>query len=155
MPASPPRDNRGFFMIPLGYEGGGYYAYGEPGGGTSQYAHPKMISLLLRIASAWNQLDSRKFGVGDISRADGPDHPHHATHQNGLEVDIRPIRKDGVRDKCWISKSQYDREATAKLIALFTADPTVKLVYFNDPKIPGVRYCRGHDNHFHVALRGD
>lgn len=154
MPSYPPRDKRGFFMIPLAFEGGGYYTYGNPGGGKSQYAHPTMISMLFRVANAWAHTDPRKFGVGDISLAEGMVHPHHDTHRSGLEVDIRPIRKDGRRDGCWVQSRDYDRDATANLISLFLADASVKLVLFNDRTIRGVRPMSGHDNHFHVKLIG-
>ena len=150
----PPRDNRGYFMLPLGFEGGGYYAYKEADQGKSHYAHPHLITVLTKIANAWVQLDTRKFGVGDISLAGGPEHPDHGTHRSGLDVDIRPVRRDGARAPCRIQSSEYDRDATAKLIALFVADRMVKTVLFNDSSIPGVRHWSGHDDHFHVTLFG-
>lgn len=146
------QDGRKFFVLPQGYEGGGYYTYGKPGGGASQYAHPHLISLIMRIATHWAAIDARKFGLGDISLPNGPDHPDHASHESGLEIDIRPLRKDGRREPCMINSSDYDREGTAKLIALFNADPSVRMVLFNDGAIPHVRRAKGHSNHFHVAL---
>lgn len=40
------KDGRSFFVLPQSYEGGGYYAYGAPGGGISQYAHPAMLTTI-------------------------------------------------------------------------------------------------------------
>lgn len=148
----PVQDSRRYFVLPQGYEGGGYYVYGSPGGGRSQYAHPSMISLICTVASRWSALDSRRFGVGDISLAGGPRHPDHATHRTGLEVDIRPLRRDGKHLPCTIRDREYDHEATAKLIRLFLNASGVKKVLFNDASITGVWRAAGHDNHFHVAL---
>ena len=152
MPSLPVQDGRKFFILPQGYEGGGYYTYGDPGAGVSQYAHPQLLSLIMQIAGRWTAIDTRKFGLGDISLANGPKHPDHATHRSGFEIDIRPLRKDGRRDKCWIGMSDYDKEGTAKLIALLNAEPCVRQILFNDRSIAGVRPAKGHSNHFHVAL---
>lgn len=148
----PIQDGRGFFVLPQGYEGGGYYTYGIPDEGRSQYAHPKLISVINMIAFRWTELDTRKFGVGNISLAEGVRHPDHKTHRSGLEVDIRPIRKDGKRLPCCISDHQYDWDATKKLIEIFLSSHYVKRILFNDSSIVGVRYAKGHDNHFHVDL---
>lgn len=146
-------DNRKFFILPQGYEGGGYYSYGTPDDGESQYAHPEMISLIQQVAFQWVGIDTRKFGVGNISLADGVVHPDHQTHRSGLEVDIRPIRVDGRRMPCTYREHAYDRTATAALIDLFRRFGDVRVVLFNDVQISGVESARGHDNHFHVALR--
>lgn len=58
----------------------------------------------------------------------------HRSHKTGLEVDVRPIRKDGKRTPVyWQSTDQYDQAATAKLIELFRAYPGAGKVDFNDP----------------------
>jgi penicillin-insensitive murein endopeptidase len=152
MAETPVQDSRKFFVLPQGYEGSGYYTYGTPGGGRSQYAHPKIISLISLIAFRWSACDDRKFGVGNISLANGVRHPDHATHRSGLEVDIRLLRKDGRQLPCLIRDAQYDRAATAKLVKLFLGVGYVRKVLFNDLSIAGVTPAKGHDNHFHVAL---
>jgi murein endopeptidase len=141
-------------MLPQGYEGGGYYTYGTPDRGRSQYAHPRMISVIGMVAAAWAAQDERKFGVGNISLADGVVHPDHATHRSGLEVDVRPVRKDGQRLPCSIYDAQYDKAATAKLIDLFRKYAQLKVVLFNDLSIPHVLRAKGHHDHFHVQLIG-
>lgn len=112
-----------------------------------------MITVLLWVATRWAQIDARKFGIGNISLADGVDRPHHGSHESGLEVDIRPLRRDGRQAACSMRDPQYDREATARLIALFHEHPAVALILFNDRGIARVRPAKGHDNHFHVELR--
>jgi penicillin-insensitive murein endopeptidase len=148
----PVQDSRKFFVLPQGYEGGGYYTYGTPDEGRSQYAHPRLVSLIGMIASQWCGIDVRQFGVGNISLADGVKHPDHSTHRNGMEVDIRPLRKDGKRLPCSIYDSQYDRAATAKLIELLFSSVYVKKILFNDMSVSHVRMAPRHDDHFHVDL---
>lgn len=153
-----PKDSRSYFMLPQAPEDAGYYTYGtlngKPAKGASHYAHPSMITAILRVEREWQLLDNRKFGVGDISLAGGPDHPDHATHTLGFEVDIRPIRKDGKHVPVTIHDHQaYDFEATAKLIGLFHIYANVMVTYFNDLRIPFVKKAKFHDNHFHVSLR--
>jgi murein endopeptidase len=154
----PPQDARGYFMLPQAPEDSGYYVYGRldgrPSRGAYQYAPPVMMMAILRVAREWQALDKRRFGVGDISRAGGLPHKDHSSHLSGLEVDIRPLRKDGRHESVTWHDSQYDRAATAKLIELFRIFAPVNLVFFNDPEIPFVRMAVHHDDHFHVKLRG-
>jgi hypothetical protein len=81
-------------------------------------------------------------------------HPDHATHRSGLEVDVRPVRKDGQRLPCSIYDAQYDKAATVKLIDLFRKYAQLKVVLFNDLSIPHVLRAKGHHDHFHVQLIG-
>jgi hypothetical protein len=148
-----PHDNRGFFMIPLAPSDAGYYTYGAPGGGVNQYAHPKLLTLILAVEREWQAIDTRRFGVGDISAAGGLKVPGHDSHRRGLEVDIRPLRKDGKEIACWYQDAAYDRAGTEKLIALFRRlAPSPVSIFFNDLKIRGVRPWAKHDNHFHLQF---
>lgn len=112
-----------------------------------------MMTAILRVAFEWQAVDKRRFGVGDISLAGGPQPPDHHSHMNGLQVDIRPLRKDGREDRTSWSQAEYDREGTAKLIALFRTFAPVTRVFFNGPDIPFVQKLINHDDHFHVELR--
>lgn len=150
-----PKDKRGYFMLPQAPEGAGYYVYGTPGQGAGQYAHPMMMSMLLFVERQWVTLDTRKFGIGDISLAGGGRYEPHRSHKTGLEVDIRPLRKDGKRSVVyWQWTDQYDKAATAALIELFRAYPGVGKVYFNDPDLRHLAQpLVNHDNHLHVELK--
>lgn len=150
-----PKDDRGYFMLPQFPEGTAYYVYGTPSQGAGQYAHPAMLSMLFCVENQWAMMDSRKFGIGNISLAGGGAYAKHQSHKNGLQVDVRPLRKDGKRSQVyWQWHDQYDRDATARLIALFRSYPGAGRIYFNDPElghlvVPLVH----HDHHFHVELR--
>jgi peptidoglycan hydrolase-like protein with peptidoglycan-binding domain len=118
-------------------------------------------------AAAINQLEAAarvvaaagygRVSVGDIGLQHGGDIAGHDTHEQGLDVDLRPMRK--AEDQCrhrtdwhWAS---YDRVATRALAQAIraTAPGHVKLIYFNDPvliKEGLTRRLSGHDNHLHV-----
>lgn len=147
-----PHDTRGYFMLPQAPEDAGYYVYGTPPGGVFQYAHPSMMTAILWLEREWQALDRRKFGIGNISLANGEDSGEHATHKDGLKVDVRPLRKHGLHLPVSWHQDEYDHDATACLIALFFIHPSVKKVLFNDPKIPRARPWIHHDDHFHVEI---
>jgi penicillin-insensitive murein endopeptidase len=149
-----PQDSRSYFMLPQAPEDAGYYVYGKPGGGAFQYAHPSMISVLLFIEREWAVIEHRRFGVGNISMADGPTRKDHASHKDGMQVDIRPLRKDGRHlPVTWHQTDDYDKAATTQLIALFFQHPLVTRVLFNDTSVhPCVKPWANHDDHFHVEI---
>lgn len=158
-PLRPIKDSRGFFMLPRSLAESGYYTYGlmdqKPDRGGYQYPHPIMMQAILRVALEWQAIDRRRIGIGNVSRADGFDDDDHDSHLDGLQVDVRPIRKDGLEvPVTWKDYGEYDKEATAKLIGLFRTFAPVKFILFNDISIPFVKTARRHDDHFHVALIG-
>lgn len=154
----PPEDSRRYFMIPQSPQDTGYYSYGllngKPAKGAYQYAHPLMMTAILRVAFEWRAIDGRRFGVGDISLAGGMQTPDHHSHKNGLQVDIRPLRLDGREDGVTWQQAGYDKAGTEKLIETFRTFAPVVQIFFNDASIPFVKKLANHDNHFHVELRG-
>jgi murein endopeptidase len=154
----PTQDKRGFFMLPQTPMESGYYTYGmmdkKPDRGGYQYPHPIMMQAILRVALEWQAIDRRRIGIGNISRADSFDDDDHDSHLNGLQVDVRPVRKDGLEMPVTWKDHQYDKEATSKVIELFRTFAPVKFVLFNDTSIPFVKIAKRHDDHFHVALIG-
>lgn len=157
-PLRQPQDSRTFFMLPQTPMDSGYYVYGElhhrPAKGAYQYAHPTMMTTILRVAFEWQAIDKRRIGIGDISLAGGIKTPDHASHKSGLDVDVRPLRKDGLEMPVLWSDPEYDKDGTVKLIELFRTFASVITVLFNGPDIPFVKKAIRHDNHFHVKLRG-
>ena len=96
---------------------------GRPNTGQlAQYAHPNLLTLIFSVERAWQAKDDRKFGIGNISIAGGFKYDDHGTHRKGIEMDIRPIRKDMmVGQAAHVTRfdAAYDREATIQLICLF------------------------------------
>lgn len=154
----PPSDSRHYFMLPQSPMDSGYYTYGKlygkPDKGAYQYAHPLMMTAILRVALEWQAIDRRRIGVGNISLPGGWQFKDHKSHMNGLQVDIRPLRKDGLEEPVIWQEANYDRAATAKLMELFRTFAPVTRILFNDGNIPFVRPFKDHDDHFHVDLRG-
>jgi hypothetical protein len=152
MPEVLPEDSRNFFMLPQAPEGAGYYVYGTPSHGAAQYTHPTMMTLLLMVEREWALIERRKFGIGNIS-VGGGSYFGHKSHRRGLEVDVRPVRKDGRHEPVSYTSPDYDLEATRVLIQLFrAASASALLIFFNDNRIPGVQPLADHDNHFHVQF---
>jgi penicillin-insensitive murein endopeptidase len=154
MPGLQPQDNRGYFMLPQAPEDAGYYVYGTPEQGAGQYAHPVMLSVLFWVEHQWQATDRRRFGIGNISMANGPTFWPHAGHRNGLQVDVRAIRLDGKHMGVRWQHEGYDSVATDRLVGIFRTHPSVIKIYFNDTEIHGVWPMIHHDDHFHVELRG-
>lgn len=80
----------------------------------------------------------------------------------GIEVDIRPVRKDrlvGQAARCSrFDEKVYDRVATISLVRLFLRHPMVRIIYFNGENVrkacggSRVKYWPDHDDHLHIAI---
>ncbi len=160
-----PKGEKGWFMLPQAPEQAGYYVYGNVGGvpGTghlAQYAHANLMSMIFWVEREWQAVDDRKFGIGNMSLADGRRYEH-KTHMKGIEMDFRPVRKDkmvGQAARCsYRDSAVYDQAATVKLVRIFLQHPMVKLIYFNDPEVrkacgARVRSWPHHDDHLHAEI---
>lgn len=111
-----PKDSRNFFMLPQTPEESGYYVYGTPDKGAFQYAHPSMMTVLLWVEREWAAIDSRRFGIGNISKAGGIENEH-ASHMDGRQVDVRAIRKDGLQLPVTWHDSKYEDKPTGADVA--------------------------------------
>lgn len=148
-----PRDNRGYFMLPQSPQDCSYYVYGTPLHGAGQYGHPALLSVVFFVDREWQAINKRKFGIGNISRASGGTYTEHASHKDGLQVDIRPLRIDGLQQPVTRFDTAYDQQATKALIHIFRCHPAVRKILFNDKSIPGIIPWIKHDDHFHVDIR--
>jgi hypothetical protein len=111
-------------------------------------------------ALLFKQRAGTRLAVGDISFEHGGDIRYHATHEDGLDIDIALIRRDGRQCRnpgASYRSASYDRGRTKALLeAIHDAfGPHLKLVYFNDPQMVqaglSVRYPN-HDEHIHVRV---
>jgi penicillin-insensitive murein endopeptidase len=148
-----PKDARGYFILPQKPEGAAYYTYGTPPAGAGQYAHQKLLSLIFMVEHRWQALDNRKIGIGNISLADGSKYADHNGHKSGRDVDIRLFRRDRQEAPVTRFDKQYDKDATAALIAIFFESHMVQVLYYNDLTIPGVTPLAHHDDHFHITIK--
>ncbi|MGK7929647.1 MAG: penicillin-insensitive murein endopeptidase [Spirulina sp.] len=134
--------------------GTGYYSYARYR--DKQFGLPETIQAIEAIGEAWFQNHRRGplIGIGNISVEGGGPVPPHKSHQKGLDIDFRPLRKDGARVAVTFKSASYSRSRTQELVNTILTNPvlSVELIFFNDRKVKGVQHWPGHDNHLHVRF---
>ncbi|HRI63533.1 MAG TPA: penicillin-insensitive murein endopeptidase [Polyangium sp.] len=137
-------------FVQLTGENGNFYLYSPK---DRVWGTPSAIQSVRTVA---NDLQPQGFeiGVGDISFQQGGRMSPHGSHRRGVDVDIRPLRKDGQRLPVTITDPNYSRDRTKILVQTLLAQPNVSLILFNDTNIQGVRFYEGHHNHLHVRFEG-
>lgn len=129
------------------------------GNGTAaNWATAAGIAQLEAATTAFFATGQGQVPLGDAGFEHGGDIPGHASHDNGMDIDIWPIRTDSGQCSAgritWQSAT-YDRAATRQLVnAVRAAAPGhVKLIFFNDPTLISeglTTQYDNHDNHLHV-----
>ena len=123
----------------------------------------RLVRVVLGVANAFHEAHPRaaRMAVGDLSRPHGGDfgpqfgYIGHASHQNGLDVDVYYPRADG-RERSPLDASEIDRRLSQELVDRFLAAGAQ--VIFVGPNTglrgpPGrVQALVHHDNHLHVRL---
>lgn len=116
-----------------------------------------LVRTLLRVIEGYAEAhpDAPRVTVGDLSRPVGGPFTGHASHQNGLDVDIYYPRLDR-RETEPTSVSQIDMELAQDLVDRFV-EAGAEFVFVGPgtglqgpPEI--VQPLRNHDNHIHVRL---
>jgi hypothetical protein len=147
----------------LPQSGPGFYSYKPT---EQQFGLQETVQALSAIAAAWKQrhLQGPRIGIGDIScQGGGSMVPRHKSHQKGIDVDIRPARGDGREEPvsyrakvrgAWRMNPAYSRDLTQELVKLIRANCILQVdrIFFNDPKVKGVKYYRNHDDHLHIRF---
>ena len=129
----------------------------QVGNGLADWGTGAAIGQIERAAVPVVLAGHGRVAVCDIGHEHGGDIAGHESHERGLDVDVRPMRRDENQCRWGVNyrSSLYDRAGTRALIrAIRAAAPShVKLIYFNDPVLirEGLsRYRAGHDDHVHV-----
>lgn len=137
--------------------GTGFVTNNRGATGEFQFGQQSSIDAALAVGTAWDALHpNHPFSIGQISKNGGGLFPPHASHQVGLDIDVRPMRLDGKNEGVTITESQYDRTLTTELINLWWEKAPVQLVYFNDQTVINAKLsirAAEHHHHFHVRLR--
>jgi hypothetical protein len=131
-----------------------------------RHGTPRLISLIERVAAGFHaDHPERRLVVGDLARPHGgPFGPRyggagHASHQNGLDVDVILPRKDG-REEPATRPAQVDLRLAREVVARFGAAPRTAIMFVGcardylsaSPKAELL--CNGlHEDHVHVRLR--
>lgn len=127
----------------------GFYTYAKD---KKRHGTSKTIASIKRLGKALDELDLI-VGVGNISLKNGGPMAPHTSHQRGVDVDFRPMRKDARKVGVTIHDPEYSQAKTRKLVKAIRQDTNLDLILFNDPDIPGITFWTGHDNHLHVRYK--
>lgn len=137
-------------------EGRGFTTYRREPGGADQFGRASTIRALIALGEAWAQRRDRpRIQVGDISRRGGGPMPPHASHQRGIDADLRPMMQNGLEAAVQWNSPLYSRELTRELVQLIRATNPGATIFFNDPRLIAeglTRRMAGHDNHLHVRF---
>lgn len=131
----------------------GLYGYGNP---ARRFGIKRAIDALVQVGAAFAAAHGGvRLGVGDISKLNGGAIGGHASHQRGIDVDIRPLRNDGKEEPITFQNAKYSRKLTQALVHALLANTIipVKSILFNDLEVQGVSPFAGHDNHLHVRFK--
>jgi putative peptidoglycan binding protein/penicillin-insensitive murein endopeptidase len=128
------------------------------GNGDANWATAAAIGQLEAAAKSFADTGQGEVPLGDAGFEHGGDIPGHGSHDNGMDIDIWPIRTDNgqcTEGRIIWSDPEYDREATRTLAKTIrdTAPGHVKLIFFNDPQLIEEGLTTeypNHDNHLHV-----
>jgi murein endopeptidase len=136
-----------------------------PNRGWRRWGTGRLLRTVHRVLAAYarRHADDPPVLVGDLSRPRGGDFgPQfggigHASHQNGLDVDIYYPRLDG-RLRAPRRPDQVDRRAAQELVDAFVREGAERVFVGPSLDLRGpplvVQPLVNHDNHIHVRLRG-
>lgn len=136
--------------------GNGFQTYNREQGGKDQYGRKHVIEALILLGEKWHALhDDCPVQYGDISRKGGGHFPPHAGHRNGIDVDIRPFRKDKhmLPENC--NNGTYSRSLTQEFVGLVRLHFPQVTIFFNDTQLVKAgltAHASGHDNHLHIRF---
>ena len=135
-----------------------------PNRGWRRYGTDYLIRLVLRVAGEQRAAfpDAPRVAIGDLSRPRGGDFgPRfgsvgHASHQNGLDVDVYYPRLDGLERRAE-SPAEIDRELSQDLVDRFIRAGVEYVFVGPRTGLTGprrvVQPLRLHDDHMHVRIR--
>jgi hypothetical protein len=139
----------------------------SPSRGWRRYGNARLVRTTLGVLSEYAAAnpEAARVGVGDLSRPRGGDFGSryggigHASHQNGLDVDVYYPRRDR-RERPPRIPSQIDRPLAQDLVDRFVAAGAAKVFVGPNTGLRGPPAVvevlpAHHDNHVHVRLPGD
>jgi len=126
-----------------------------------RWGNDRLVRTVLHVLDRYARAhpDAARVGIGDLSRpAGGPFGPKHASHQNGLDVDVYYPRRDR-RERTADRASQVDRRLAQDLVDRFLRAGAQKIFVGPNVQLSGprrvVQILPMHDNHLHVRIAPD
>jgi murein endopeptidase len=146
-------------------EGPGYYTYNPatqtlPGGEARTWGTAALVHQVIDLGEWWARTHPAqpRLGVGDLALEHGGPFigpvVGHASHENGLDVDIRLVRADGR--EAATDPGSYDRALTQAVIDQLVAQGASLVLKGPHLDLTGpsgiVMDWPGHDDHLHVRF---
>jgi murein endopeptidase len=137
----------------------------SPNRAWRRWGTDRLVRVVLRVAREYHAAHPRapRMAVGDLSRPHGGDfgpqfgYIGHASHQNGLDVDVYYPRADR-RELAPRDASEINRRLSQELVDRFVAEGAQVIFVGPNTGLGGpsdrVRPLVQHDNHLHVRLAG-
>jgi murein endopeptidase len=123
-----------------------------------RYGSDRLVRMMLRVLREYAAAHpaAPRIVIGDLSRLNGgPFGPKHASHQNGLDVDVYYPRLDR-RERPPVRAGQIDRRLTQDLLNRFVRAGAVRIFVGPNTHLTGpkdvVQTLILHDNHMHVRI---
>ncbi len=146
--------------VRLPASGVGYYTYNPatqqpPGGPDRTWGTARLVREVIDLGRWWARTYPKQppLGIGDLSRPSGGAFHGpvvgHQSHQNGLDVDIRLVRRDGARAQVDPSQAVVDR-LVSRGASLVLIGPNLDLRGPSGVVMP----WPAHDDHLHVRFPG-
>jgi len=134
-----------------------------PNRGWRRWGTDTLVALVERVCAEFgaDHPDAPLLVVGDLSRPGGGIFDErfgglgHASHQNGLDIDVYYSRRDGVARAPW-RPGQVDRRLAQELVDRFVAAGAEKIFVGPRVRLHGpprvVQPLAHHDDHLHVRI---
>jgi DNA-binding beta-propeller fold protein YncE len=123
-----------------------------------RYGNDRLVRIVLRVLAGYarDHPEAPRVGIGDFSRPHGgPFGPKHASHQNGLDVDVYYPRLDR-RERAPTRAAQIDRRLAQDLLDRFLRAGVARIFVGPNTHLTGppriVQVLAHHDNHMHVRI---
>jgi murein endopeptidase len=130
----------------------------KPDRAWRRWGTDRLVRVVLRVARAYATAhpSAPRLGIGDLSRPHGGYFgPRHASHQNGLDVDVYYPRLDR-RERPPRIPAQIDRRLAQDLVERFVAAGAVLVYVGPNTSLTGppgiVEVLWNHDNHLHARI---
>lgn len=146
--------------VRLPVRGVGFYTYDPstqsgPQSPARRWGTSLLVSQVVELGEWWSRTHphATPLGIGDLSQQHGGffggPGVGHASHQNGLDVDIRLPRRDGVEGPA--NPSNYDRALTQDIIDRAAAQGAQLILVGPSLDVHGpVTVWPNHDDHLHI-----
>ena len=142
------------FVLPM--NGEGFTTYNREPNGADQFGLESTINAITALARKWFLLHPEvRLQIGDISRRGGGAFPPHASHRNGRDADVRPIRRDNRMEPISVGEPQYDTIRTEEFVKIVLERHPTAAIFFNDQRLIDkglTKQAAGHNNHLHIRF---